>query len=101
IGSGGFRVKLLDEVLRCFYVARLLASGEQGEWDTYLRDHVYSARKRFISLLQEEMKSSLKPVGPTHAGDRIPSDPTEWGVPECRATPSAPHIAPQDRAAHP
>ncbi|MBN9069227.1 MAG: hypothetical protein J0H60_22985, partial [Rhizobiales bacterium] len=54
----GYRVDLLDEVLRAFHVARYLAT--YGAADGHLlRAHVWSARTRFVKYLQREMKMSL------------------------------------------
>jgi hypothetical protein len=79
----GTRVKLLDEVLRTCYVARHLAA--EGDADReVLRTHVWQARRRFVSLLQNEMGPWLRQVGEDSKGDHVPLDPKSWDPPTRR-----------------
>lgn len=100
----GYRVKLLDEVLRASYVAQYLAYHGRENAEV-LRAQVWSARTRFVRLLQKEMQSALVPVQHSDAGVSIPVDPTLWPAPQF--TPrvlsyfEAPRRAVQDLAVHP
>lgn len=77
----GYRVKLLDEALRAFYVSRLLA--KEGRTDgVLLRCHMWSSRTRFVHLLQEEVRGNLRMARKADQGESIPSDPHEWAAPE-------------------
>lgn len=73
----GTRVKLLDEVLRACYVARHIAAGGVAD-RTKLREHVWRARRRFVTLLQVEMGPSLIEVGEDSRGAHVPPDPSTW-----------------------
>jgi len=73
----GYRVKLLDEVLRTFYVARHVAAKGIGG-GPHLRELTWQARIRFVDLLQKEVRSTLRQVSVQHIGESIPKDPTTW-----------------------
>jgi len=76
----GIRVQILDHILRACYVARHMAvTGARA--DRLMRYHVWQARRRFVSLLQAEMKHSLRTVSEDKAGESIPIDPREWDEP--------------------
>ncbi|TPL19434.1 hypothetical protein FJ952_11065 [Mesorhizobium sp. B2-4-10] len=75
----GIRVQLLDHVLRCCYVARHMAAGGGG--DRVMRHHVWQARRRFVTLLQDEMKLSLRTVKEDSAGSGVLIDPRQWREP--------------------
>lgn len=81
VGKGsadeGTRVKILDEVLRACYVARHLAGGLPGDRRA-LREHVWAARRRFVTLLQGEMGKSLRRVVKESEGAHIPANPISW-----------------------
>lgn len=81
IDEEGVRVKVLDEVLRACYVARHLATGPAMPRAT-LREQVWSARRRFVALVQGEMGRSLRRVSKASAGDHIPSNPAAWCPPK-------------------
>lgn len=72
------RVKLLDEVLRTCYVARDLAFRGRPRDGKKLRNQVWQSRRRFVSLLQDEMKGSLKKVGKKDKGDYVGKNPRDW-----------------------
>jgi hypothetical protein len=78
--DAGTRIKLLDQVLRACYVARYLAAGEPKDREI-LRRHVWQARRSFVSLLQKEMRRSLRKVKFSSSGDHIPSNPESWQSP--------------------
>lgn len=73
----GIRTKILDEVLRACYAARYLAAHGVTN-DRALREQVWAMRKRFVELLQEEMRPSLRKVGKDHIGQHVEMDPALW-----------------------
>lgn len=74
----GFRPKLLDEVVRCCYVARYL-SENSGPADTkILSRHVKDARKSFRIQLQKKIHTTLLHVDSEDIGGSIPVDPMTW-----------------------
>jgi hypothetical protein len=77
----GYRVHLLDEVLRAFYVARILAMEGRSNGDI-LRCHAWSARTRFVRNLQHEVRGTLRKARQDHQGISIPSNPSDWGSPQ-------------------
>ncbi len=75
----GFRPAILDEVLRAHYVARYLAT--HGETSgANLRQHVWTARGRFVSELQAEMGPSVKRMPEDATGEELNPDPTTWRI---------------------
>lgn len=76
----GIRVEILDQVLRGCYVARHMAKYEEQD-GRQMRHRVWQARRRFVTLLQSEIKQSLRPVTERNAGESIPLDPRVWASP--------------------
>ncbi len=79
--SRGYRIGLLDEVIRATYVAQYVAAGRTEVDGKLLRAHVYSARKRFIKSLQERTRPALYEVDGSETGVRVPLDPRDWPQP--------------------
>ena len=73
----GIRVRILDQVLLACYAARYLSFAPTSA-RAVLRAHVWSARRRFVVLLQKEMGQSLRKVAEESAGDHVPRDPRDW-----------------------
>ncbi len=77
--QGGLRPMILDEVLRCCFVARHLAEhGADSDEGVRLAAHVHLAQRRFIELLQNEMKASLKDRLKVKAGPGVDPDLAKW-----------------------
>ena len=76
----GIRVEILDYILKACYVARQLAGGGDGDRRA-MRAHVWEARGSFVSLLQDEMGSSLRRKGQDSMGDQIDKNPNDWSPP--------------------
>ena len=74
----GFRPKLLDEVLRCSYVAKYLSKHPGANESKNLSEHVIHARKAFRMELQKKIHLTLLPVDKADVGERIPLDPMTW-----------------------
>ncbi len=74
----GFRPKLLDEVVRCCYIARYLSEHSSPAETKNLRDQVKDARKAFRIQLQKKIHLTLLHVDEADIGERIPGDPTTW-----------------------
>jgi hypothetical protein len=75
--SRGFRVRILDEVIRAFMVAKFLnANGPQV--DNLVRYKLRESRRRFLSFLQVEMGQSLKRSSRRETGGPVGDDPREW-----------------------
>lgn len=100
----GYRVKLLDEVVRACYVAQHMAQHLEAD-GAALRAQVWSARTRFVMLLQEIVRPTLRTVKLRDAGERIPNDPGQWSAPEfipgVVVARVVPHIDPLDLARRP
>ena len=73
----GFRVAILDEVLRAFYVARHLIAAT-GPPAASLRGQMRAARQRFVAHLQKEMGASLRKSSAEKTGVTVPPDPLSW-----------------------
>lgn len=76
----GYRVRLLDEVLRACYVARHVAAHGRHDGEL-LRLQVWRARGRFVELLQAQVRMTMRPVGLADAGERVDPDPRRWPRP--------------------
>lgn len=75
----GYRPAILDEVLRAHYVARHLAAHGAASGSN-LRQHVWTARGRFVSELQAEMGPSVKRMPEDATGAELDPDPTTWHI---------------------
>ncbi|MHB9445724.1 hypothetical protein ACYG9R_03000 [Mesorhizobium sp. RSR565B] len=75
--SDGIRTKILDEVLRACYAARYLSAHGVTN-NRALREQVWAMRKRFVELLQQEMRPSLRKVGKDHIGQHVEMEPALW-----------------------
>lgn len=73
-----FRPKLLDEVVRCSFIASYLASRPDTKEIENLSNQTWAARKAFRIKLQEKIHLTLLHVDRTDVGDSIPVDPTTW-----------------------
>ena len=73
----GYRVRLLDEVLRTFYVARYLAAHGRSD-GAQLRRQVWAARTRFVELLQKQVRVTLREVKTEDAGESVDKNPLNW-----------------------
>ena len=73
----GFRVKILDEVIRAYLIAQYLAANGPPQ-DPVLRNRMRAARRRFVSHLQNEMSRSLKRSSAEKSGEPVPGDPYTW-----------------------
>jgi hypothetical protein len=73
----GFRVKILDEVIRAVVIAEYLAVNGPPP-DQALRDRMRASRRRFVSHLQREMSRSLKRSSAEKTGESVPGDPYSW-----------------------
>lgn len=76
----GIRVEILDHVLRACYVARFMAANGTDN-PLLMRHQVWQARRRFVSLLQSEMRYSLREVTEESMGVSVPVDPHRWEKP--------------------
>jgi hypothetical protein len=73
----GFRVKILDEVVRAYVIAGHLAAYGPPR-DGVLRERMRASRRRFVSHLQKEMSKSLKRSSAEKSGAPVPDDPYSW-----------------------
>jgi hypothetical protein len=76
-GGRGFRVAILDEVVRTYFVAKHLA-GSGGEPASKLRARMWEARRGFVDKLQAEMGKSLNKSPVERMGAGVSSDPLKW-----------------------
>jgi hypothetical protein len=76
----GFRVKILDEVIRAYLIAQYLAANGPPQ-DPVLRNRMRAARRRFVSHLQNEMSRSLKRSSAEKSGEPVPGDLYSWPEP--------------------
>lgn len=81
VDDEGFRVEILDQVLRACYVARFMAARDGTDSPLLMRHHIWQARRRFVSLLQSEMRHSLREVNQASMGVSVPVDPRQWEKP--------------------
>lgn len=77
----GFRPKLLDEVVRATYIAKAIVTEASIDRNS-LRGHAYSARRRFIAILQHKTDASLFHGETDDIGSSISKDVTTWESPE-------------------
>ena len=80
----GWRVAILDEVVRAYYVAKLAASEPQADL-TDLKSQVRAARRRFVKHLQAEMAASLTESSRDKIGVSVSPDPRTWPSDELAA----------------
>ncbi len=73
----GFRVKILDEVIRAFKVAKYLNANGPSQDDT-VRQKMRASRRRFVSILQREMGRSLRRSSRSQTGAPVSEDPNQW-----------------------
>jgi hypothetical protein len=73
----GYRPAILDEILKAHYAARYLGAHGQA-FGRDLRQHVWTARGRFVTELQQEMGPSVKRMPGRATGKEFSSDPTTW-----------------------
>lgn len=79
-GDEGTRVEILDHVLRACYIGQHLAV-HGNVAPKLMRQHIWQSRRRFVMLLQTEMRQSLRKVGKESEGVKIPLDPESWTKP--------------------
>ncbi|WP_374468383.1 hypothetical protein [Phenylobacterium sp.] len=74
--SRGLRAAILDEVVRAYFAAKHLYGCEDDGLS--LKSQMRAARRRFVSLLQSEMGSTMRKSAANAAGISIPTDPSRW-----------------------
>ena len=77
----GYRPALLDQTLKCCYIARHLAENGTNAKVSVLRAHVGDARSSFMQMLQEEVRPSLRQVTDAYGGSRIIPNVEMWPTP--------------------
>ena len=75
----GYRPAILDEVLKCHYLALFLARDGRQQGPR-LRQHAWTARGRFVTALQAESGQSLKRTPDKKIGEEIDPNPLHWRV---------------------
>lgn len=77
---GGYRVRILDQIVRASYIANAIAYSRIPIDDT-ARLKLWDSRKEFVKLLQQEMRWSLRRRKKDEAGQSINHDPAKWIAP--------------------
>ena len=73
----GFRVALLDEVVRAYFMANHLADPDNAILPGF-KSEMRDARRRFVSGLQAEMGRTLRESSREKVGVSVPADPRRW-----------------------